>query len=103
MGGLFAMVGDKEMTGSVGAKDSLVLPPGRGIRGPGVKASGVVQVLLLVVFVVVVVVGLVCDARRYHGVDVYGQPIYPEGMTSAPCGVWQEATEPMPVEEGESG
>lgn len=98
MGRLFVVVGENKMTGNRGTKISLVLPPGGGIWRPGIKPSEVVQVLLLVVFVVVVVIGLVCDARRYHGVDIHGQPIYPEDMTSASCNGSQEPMAVMPVE-----
>ena len=66
------------MITKVGARDSLALLPGSGARRLGVKASGVVQLFLLFTLVVVVVVGLVCDATQYYGVDIQGQPIYPE-------------------------
>ena len=72
------------MITKVGAKDPLALLPGGGARRLGVKASGVVQLLLLFTLVVVVVIGLVCDATQYYGVDIQGRPIYPEKEEGPP-------------------
>jgi hypothetical protein len=78
------------MTVQVGARNNLALLPGGGVRRRGVQTSRVVQVFLLMALVVAVLVALVCDSRRYHGVDMRGQPIYPEDVCIPSDGVdWQ--------------
>jgi len=66
------------MSASMASKDRLASSLSRSTRRGRGKAAKAVQVLLLFALGIVVFVGLVCDARLYHGVDVHGQPIYPE-------------------------
>ncbi len=66
------------MSASVASKDRLASSLRRGTRCGRGEVAKAVQVLLLIALGIVVFVGLVCDARLYHGVDVHGQPIYPE-------------------------
>ncbi len=73
------------MSESMGFGGGLVTSPGRGTRCGRGKPRVTAHDLLLFALGILVFTALVCDSRQYHGVDVLGQPIYPEFLdTGAP-------------------
>ncbi len=66
------------MSDSMGFGEGLASSPNRDTRCGRGKAGVAAQILLPCSLGVVVFIALVCDSRQYHGVDVLGQPIYPE-------------------------
>jgi len=74
------------MSESMGFGGGLASSPSHGTRCGRGKARVTAHDLLLFALGILVFTALVCDSRQYHGVDVLGQPIYPEILDKGPPG-----------------